>query len=76
MSLFPVRCFTCGKVLKWEPYQTQLNKHVEPDKVLDSLGMRRLCCRRMYKSHVAQLESDLLQYEPLGRDPKVHLKEV
>jgi DNA-directed RNA polymerase subunit N (RpoN/RPB10) len=62
MSLFPVRCFTCGKVLKWEPYEKNLTKGETPDKSLDALGYKRMCCRRMFFGYCPELEKDLMRY--------------
>ncbi|MBI1974176.1 DNA-directed RNA polymerase subunit N [Candidatus Micrarchaeota archaeon] len=51
--LIPVRCFTCGKPIGqlWEDYQKRLSSGQEPDKVLNSLGLKRYCCRRMMISN-------------------------
>ena len=74
--MFPIRCFTCGKVIKWEPYAERLKNGQGPDKALDSMGMRRACCRRMFKSHNPQIGEDLLMYStvPKSGDPKVFLE--
>lgn len=42
-----IRCITCGKVLanKWENYQKMLEEGVSIEKALDTLGLRRPCCR-------------------------------
>jgi len=48
--LYPVRCFTCGKLVgdKFEEFWTRVKvKNEEPAEVLDSLGFDRICCRRM-----------------------------
>lgn len=58
------RCFTCGKVVKWEEYFAKLNDVKEEDYetgspkdvILDELMIRRICCRRMYLSHPDELE--------------------
>lgn len=66
--IVPMRCFTCGKVIsnKWEHYQKKVaelqpkkdQKHPEhfdgihTGKILDDIGLDRLCCRRMMISHV------------------------
>jgi DNA-directed RNA polymerase subunit N len=53
--IIPVRCFTCGKVIgdKWEDFNKRVNKNREDaKKVLNSLGVTRVCCRRMLLSHV------------------------
>ncbi len=51
---FPVRCFTCGKVIGhlWETYKERVGRGEEPGKVLDDLGVKRYCCRRMFISYV------------------------
>ena len=63
--IIPIRCFTCGKPIAnlWEPYQKKLeelkdddNKNNNIKKILDDLGLKRYCCRRMIISHV-----DLIQ---------------
>ena len=53
--MIPVRCFTCGAVVadKWEEYDRRVNQeHEDSGKVLDELGVKRYCCRRMFISHV------------------------
>mgnify|MGYP001626212273 FL=1 len=51
--MFPIRCFTCGALIadKWEEYQSRVENGEEPGKVLDSLGIKRYCCRRMFLTH-------------------------
>jgi len=53
--MFPVRCFTCGAVVadKYEDYKkkTSNGKNGNVEKVLDDLGVKRYCCRRMFVSH-------------------------
>ncbi|KAL5108326.1 DNA-directed RNA polymerase I II and III subunit RPABC5 [Taenia crassiceps] len=53
--IIPIRCFTCGKVAEY----------AEGD-ALDTLGLRRYCCRRMILSHVDLIEK-LLNYAPLQK---------
>jgi len=55
--VFPVRCFTCGKVIGhyWEKYR-ELTREEPPEKVLDSLGIERYCCRRMFLTHKEIME--------------------
>jgi len=50
---FPVRCYSCGSVLAHlsDRYE-ELTKSKSPEEVLDDLGVRRYCCRRMFISHV------------------------
>jgi DNA-directed RNA polymerase subunit N len=52
--IMPIRCFTCGKVLGsiFEEYKKRVyQKGEDPEKVLDDLGVKRYCCRRMLLSH-------------------------
>ena len=51
--MFPVRCFTCGALIgdKWEEYERRVEAGEDPGKVLDDLGIKRYCCRRMFLSH-------------------------
>ncbi|MEM3671198.1 MAG: DNA-directed RNA polymerase subunit N [Thermoprotei archaeon] len=61
--LFPVRCFTCGKVIgnKWEEYKKRVGSGESPSSVLDSMGIVRYCCRRMFISHV-EVVDDVMQF--------------
>lgn len=47
--IVPVRCFSCGKLIgdKYEEFSSRLKKGEDPKLVLDSLGLKRYCCRRM-----------------------------
>lgn len=60
--IIPVRCFTCGKVIgnKWEPYKklTTVCGMKEKD-ALDTLGLKRYCCRRMILTHVEIIDEVL-----------------
>ncbi len=63
MVIFPVRCFTCGSVIgdKWEYFVNEVKKGRSMKEVLDELGIRRYCCRRMFISHV-DLIDELVKY--------------
>ncbi|HUC38999.1 MAG TPA: DNA-directed RNA polymerase subunit N [Candidatus Acidoferrum sp.] len=53
--MMPVRCFSCGAVVadKWDEYDRRVNKGKEDaGAVLDDLGVKRYCCRRMFISNV------------------------
>ena len=52
--IIPVRCFSCGKVIghMWKTYSTSVEKGENPGDVMDKLGLRRYCCRRMLLSNV------------------------
>ena len=61
--IIPVRCFTCGRVIgdRWEEFARRTKHGENPGKVLDELGMKRYCCRRMFISHVEVID-ELLKY--------------
>ena len=61
--MIPVRCFTCGKLIgdKWEEWKRRLEEGEDPDKILDDLGLTRVCCRRMMVSHI-DLIDDIIEF--------------
>jgi DNA-directed RNA polymerase subunit N len=61
--IIPVRCFTCGKQIadKWETFSQRVRAGDKPQKVLDELGIRRYCCRRMMITHV-EIIDEFLKY--------------
>jgi len=65
MTCIPVRCFTCGKVVghKWTVYCRRLQAGEPAETVLDDLGLRRYCCRRMLLTHVELIDQQLLYEE-------------
>ena len=62
--IIPVRCFTCGALIgdKWEEFIKRVRNGEDPGKVLDDLGVKRYCCRRMLLSHV-ELIDELIKLE-------------
>lgn len=50
----PVRCFTCGAVIgdKFEDFKTKVAAGRKAGAVLDELGVKRYCCRRMILSYL------------------------
>jgi DNA-directed RNA polymerase I, II, and III subunit RPABC5 len=75
MSSFPVRCFTCNKIIgKYEEkYNELLNSGVSKKIALDSIGMSRYCCRRMFLCHVNIIDKLLLFPKDI---PNTHNKKI
>ncbi|MEM3143014.1 MAG: DNA-directed RNA polymerase subunit N [Candidatus Nitrosotenuis sp.] len=67
--LIPVRCFTCGNLIadKHEDYQNRVKAGEEPGKVLDSLELKRYCCRRMMLTSVETMQQIIPFYEAIQR---------
>lgn len=67
--LVPVRCFTCGNLIadKFEDYQNQVRGGEDPAKVLDSLDVKRYCCRRMLITSVETIQQVVPFYEAIRR---------
>jgi len=63
--IFPVRCFTCGKVIGhlWEEYKKRVESGEDPEKVLDELGVKRYCCRQIFLSH-KDLLKEIAKFKP------------
>jgi len=63
--IVPIRCFTCGKLIadKWEEFARRVKAGEDAGFVLDSLGIRRYCCRRMFLSHVEIIDEILKFFE-------------
>lgn len=68
--IIPVRCFSCGKVIgdKWKPYVERISKGEKPKDVLDDLGLKRYCCRRMLITHVEIIDEILKLYQIRKKD--------
>lgn len=47
IDLPPIRCITCGNVLaqKWQTYQHLIENGISIEVALNSVGLRRYCCR-------------------------------
>jgi DNA-directed RNA polymerase subunit N len=65
--IIPVRCFTCGKPIAhlWEEFHKRITAGEPAKKILDDLGLKRYCCRRMMLTHVDLLD-EVLKYETHG----------
>lgn len=61
--IIPVRCFTCGKVIGglYEEFLRRVQMGEKPDEVMNSLGLDRYCCRRVFLTHV-ELIDELAPY--------------
>ena len=61
--IIPVRCFTCGKVVGdlFEKYVQRVEMGEEPAEILDTMDLKRYCCRKMILSH-ADLMEEVMHY--------------
>jgi len=50
---------------KFEEYQNKVKSGEEPAKILDSLGIKRYCCRRMLLTTVETIQQVLPFYEAM-----------
>ena len=63
--LFPVRCYSCNKIIgdKWERYKKY--RHNNPNDLeglWKHVGVQRYCCKRMFLGHV-ELFDKVSQYK-------------
>jgi DNA-directed RNA polymerase subunit N len=67
--LIPVRCFTCGGLIadKYFEYKERVKSGEGDAEVLDALGIKRYCCRRMFISSVETIYQVIPYYEVLRR---------
>ncbi len=67
--IIPVRCFSCGFLVgdKWEDFASRVKEGENAGKVLDDLGVKRYCCRRMLLSHVDIIDEILRFYEEASK---------
>jgi DNA-directed RNA polymerase subunit N (RpoN/RPB10) len=56
--IIPIRCFSCGKPIGhlWEEFKQRVEEGEKQQKVLDELGLERMCCRSMFLGQVDTLE--------------------
>lgn len=52
--IIPIRCFSCNLVIadKWERYHQLIKEGHTEAVALDTVKLKRYCCRRMFLSHV------------------------
>jgi DNA-directed RNA polymerase subunit N len=69
--MVPIRCFTCGKLIgdKFSEFETRAKNGESPAKVLDDLGVKRYCCRRMMISAVDLIDQVLPYYALKSQSP-------
>jgi len=65
--MFPVRCFTCGKVVRGEKYLEYRGQLLSSREALDKVGAVRRCCRRMY---ISQPSDEIEELASLDRQSK------
>ena len=65
--IIPVRCFSCGGVIgdKYEEFKARIEKKENPKVVLDSLGIKRYCCRRMILSQIDFVD-EVIRFDETG----------
>jgi len=56
--IIPVRCFGCGKPVGhlFEQFKERVASGENQKKVLDELGLERMCCRSVFLGQVDTLE--------------------
>ena len=62
--LIPVRCFSCNQVIggAYEEFVERQESGENPANVMDDLGIKRYCCRKIFVSHL-DLIDELLPYD-------------
>jgi DNA-directed RNA polymerase subunit N len=62
--LIPVRCFSCNKVIGgvYEEFVERRESGENPANVMNDLGIKRYCCRKIFVSHL-DLIDELLPYD-------------
>lgn len=57
--IIPMRCFSCGKPIGhlWEEFKKRTQEEGEnPKKVLEELGVERMCCRSVFLGQTDTIE--------------------
>ncbi|MBI2004000.1 DNA-directed RNA polymerase subunit N [Candidatus Pacearchaeota archaeon] len=56
--IIPVRCFGCGKPVGqlWEQFKQRVASGENQKKVLDELGLERMCCRSVFLGQTDTIE--------------------
>ncbi len=61
---------------KFEDYQNKIKAGEDPSKTLDSLGVERYCCRRMFLTTVETIQQIIPFYEAIQRRKQEVLSEL
>jgi len=61
---------------KFEDYQNKIKAGEDPSKTLDSLGVERYCCRRMFLTTVETIQQVIPFYEAIQRRKQEVLSEL
>lgn len=56
--LFPVRCPSCNKPIAQfqREYEKQVQNNISKEKILNSLNINRMCCRRVFLGYVGFID--------------------
>ncbi len=67
--LVPVRCFTCGNVVadRFLEFSNRVKSGEDPAQIMDLIGIKKYCCRRMFLSCVETIYQVIPYYEALRR---------
>ena len=62
--LVPVTCFSCNKIIggSYEEFIERKENGDKPAEIMDDLGIKRYCCRKIFVSHL-DLIDELLPYD-------------
>ena len=62
--MFPVRCYTCNALIGHHhaDYVRRRTRGDDNVAILKEAGVARMCCRRMFISHVESLVANNLEY--------------
>ena len=67
--LVPIRCVSCGSLIaeKYRSFVDRVKAGEDSAGVMDDLGMKRYCCRRMLLGTVETIHQIIPYYEALKR---------
>ncbi|MDD3160271.1 MAG: DNA-directed RNA polymerase subunit N [Candidatus ainarchaeum sp.] len=62
--IVPIRCFSCGKPVagSYNEFKDRVAAGEAPGKVLDDLGFKKYCCRKMLLTSV-DLTDELMKFK-------------